>query len=188
MIDKEKLKEHVIGLLEALGEDASREGLRGTPERVCRMYEEVFEGINYTNSQIAGMFNTTFEEDLCGGCASEDLVMVKDIDFFSHCEHHLALMYNMKATVAYIPKGKIIGISKIARIVDMVGRRLQVQERIGNDIAQIMQMVLGTQDVAVIIEGEHACMTMRGIKKKGAITKTVTLRGRFKENTEMLKL
>ncbi len=149
------------------------------------MYAEVFEGMNYTNAEIATMFDKTFEEDLDIKADSKDMVMMKDIDIISHCEHHLALMYNMKVAVAYIPNQKIIGLSKIARIVDMVGRRLQLQERIGTDIAEIMQMITESEDVAVIIEGEHGCMTARGIKKTHAKTMTTTLKGRFNTDTSL---
>ena len=146
------------------------------------MYEEVFEGMNYTNHEIAEMFNKTFSDALRYEEAGQDMVMVKDIDIFSYCEHHLALMYDMKVAVAYIPNGKVIGLSKIARIADMVGKRLQLQERIGSDIAEILQEILGSEDVAVIIEGTHSCMSARGIKKSAAATRTYTLRGRFKED------
>ncbi len=181
-IDKEAIKFHIRGLLEALGDDPEREGIKDTPDRVARMYEEVFEGMNYSNDDIAEMFDKTFEEDADYVTNSRDMVIVKDIDAFSYCEHHLALMYNMKVTVAYVPAGKVIGLSKIARIVDMVCKRLQLQERIGSDIAEIMQKITGSPDVAVLIEGSHSCMTARGIKKPGATTRTTTLRGRF--NTE----
>ncbi|EFV20973.1 GTP cyclohydrolase I [Anaerostipes caccae] len=113
------------------------------------------------------------------------MVVVKDIDIFSYCEHHLALMYNMKVTVAYQPKEKILGLSKIARICDMVGKRLQLQERIGSDIAEIISKVAGTEDVAVLIEGNHSCMSARGIKKNQAKTITSTLRGRFESDSAM---
>ncbi|MCD8366004.1 MAG: GTP cyclohydrolase I FolE [Clostridiales bacterium] len=178
-IDTEAVKEHVRGLLVALGDDPEREGLIDTPERVARMYEEVFEGMNYTNEEIARMFDKTFEEDLTFSRTNSDFVIVKDISIFSFCEHHMALMYDMTATVAYVPHGKVIGISKIARIADMVSRRLQIQERIGTDIAEIVSMVTGSGDVAVLIEGCHSCMTARGIKKTDAKTYTSTLRGRF---------
>ena len=140
-IDKEAVKEHIRGLLVALGENPDREGLKDTPDRVARMYEEVFEGIGYSNHEIAQMFNKTFEDELEFEDGGQDMVIVKDIDIFSYCEHHLALMYDMKVTVAYIPNGRVIGLSKIARIADMVSKRLQLQERIGSDIADIMQMV-----------------------------------------------
>jgi GTP cyclohydrolase I len=179
-IDVKKIEEHIRGILEALGENPDREGLVDTPKRVAKMYEEVFEGQNYSNDEIAEMFGTTFEEDFYVSEDSREMVMMKDIDIFSHCEHHLALMYNMRVSVAYIPKERIIGLSKIARISDMVGRRLQLQERIGSDIAEIMQKVTKSDDVAVIIEGEHGCMTVRGIKKTNAKTVTTTLRGKFK--------
>ncbi|MBQ9699382.1 MAG: GTP cyclohydrolase I FolE [Lachnospiraceae bacterium] len=181
-IDKDAIRYHIRGILEALGDDPEREGIKDTPDRVARMYEEVFEGMNYTNDQIAEMFDKTFEEDADYVTNSKDMVVVKDIDAFSYCEHHLALMYNMKVTVAYVPAGKVIGLSKVARIVDMVCKRLQLQERIGSDIAEIMQKITGSKDVAVFIEGSHSCMTARGIKKPGATTYTSTLRGRF--NTE----
>ncbi|MCD8045374.1 MAG: GTP cyclohydrolase I FolE [Clostridiales bacterium] len=181
-IDTEAVKKHIRGLLVALGDDPDREGLADTPDRVARMYEEVFEGMNYTNEEIARMFDKTFEEDLTFSKNNSDFVIVKDIDIFSYCEHHMALMYDMRATVAYVPHGKVIGISKIARIADMVSKRLQVQERIGTDIAQIVSMVTGSEDVAVLIEGCHSCMTARGIKKTDAKTYTSTLRGRFQED------
>ena len=178
-INKEKIEEHIKGILLALGENPYREGLKDTPKRVAKMYCEVFEGINYTNDDIAEMFNKTFEEDLDTNIENKDMVLVQDIDIFSYCEHHLALMYNMKVSVAYIPNKKIIGLSKISRIADMVGRRLQLQERIGSDIAEIISKVTESHDVAVIIEGEHSCMTARGIKKPGTKTITTTLRGKF---------
>lgn len=181
-IDTDAIREHIRGILVALGDDPDREGLRETPDRVARMYEEVFEGMNYTNHEIAQMFCKTFEDRMEFQENSQDMVLVKDIDIFSYCEHHLALMYDMKVSVAYIPHGKVIGLSKIARIADMVGKRLQLQERIGSDIAEILQEILESEDVAVIIEGTHSCMSARGIKKTAATTKTYTLRGRFRED------
>ena len=188
-IDTKAIEYHIAGILKALGDNPEREGLIDTPKRVAKMYEEVFEGMNYTNEEIADMFNKTFaldrleEEFENVECKSQngnsDMVVVKDIDIFSYCEHHLALMYDMKVTVAYIPKGRVIGLSKIARIADMVSKRLQLQERIGSDIADIMQMVTGAEDIAVFIEGCHSCMTARGIKKVNAKTYTQTLKGRF---------
>ena len=181
-IDTEAIKEHIRVILIALGDNPDREGLKDTPDRVARMYEEVFEGMNYSNHEIAQMFNKTFSDELHYEVAGQDMVMVKDIDIFSYCEHHLALMYDMKVAVAYIPNGKVIGLSKIARIADMVGKRLQLQERIGSDIAEILQEILDSEDVAVIIEGTHSCMSARGIKKSAATTRTYTLRGKFKED------
>lgn len=185
-MDLIKIEEHIRGILIALGEDPDREGLKETPKRVANMYAEVFEGIHYSNQEIARMFDKTFEDDLIIESDSKDMVIVKDIDIISHCEHHLALMYNMRVTVSYIPNGKIIGLSKIARIADMVGRRLQLQERIGTDIAEIMQLVTESDDVAVIIEGEHACMSTRGIKKPNAKTVTTTLKGKFNTDVKLI--
>ena len=182
-IDTEAIAYHIREILKALGDDPEREGLKDTPKRVAKMYEEVFEGMNYTNKEIADMFNKTFVLNECdeydGIEKMQNLVVVRDIDIFSYCEHHLALMYDMKVTVAYIPKDRVIGISKIARIADMVSKRLQLQERIGTDIADIVQMVTGAEDIAVFIEGCHSCMTARGIKKVNAKTYTQTLKGRF---------
>lgn len=178
-IDRTAIEKHIRGILIALGDNPDREGVKDTPKRVAKMYEEVFEGMNYTNDEIAEMFNTTFEKDLDIKENNNDVIFMKDIEIFSYCEHHLALMYNMKVSVAYIPNKKVIGLSKIARIADMVGRRLQLQERIGSDIGEIIQKVTSSEDVAVIIEGEHGCMTSRGIQKTGTRTLTTTLKGRF---------
>lgn len=171
------IEESVRNILIALGDDPNREGLKDTPERVAKMYDEVFAGMLYTNDEIVQMFDKRFE---LGN--AKDLVLMKDIDVFSHCEHHLALMYNMKVHVAYIPDGKVIGLSKIARIVDLVAKRLQLQERIAIDVADILQQLLETHDVMVVIEGEHSCMTARGIKKPGTTTNSAVLRGLFKES------
>lgn len=179
--DSERIQNAVRELILALGDDPDREGLKGTPDRVARMYEEVFEGMAYSNEQIAEMFNTSFEEE----AISKDLVLIKDIPIFSYCEHHLALMYNMKVHVGYLPKGKVLGLSKVARIADMVGKRLQLQERIGTDIADIMEMATGSPDVIVVIEGEHSCMTARGIKSRGSVTRTSTLRGSFQSDKDL---
>ena len=186
MIDKKAIEGHIRGILIALGDDPDREGLIDTPKRVANMYEEVFEGMRYTNAQIAEMMHTTFEEDLDIQPDSKDMVVMKDIDIFSFCEHHLALMYNMKVTVAYIPTDKVIGLSKIARITDMVSKRLQLQERIGSDVAEIMALITGSKDIAVIIKGEHSCMTTRGIKKTQAKTITTTFKGRFSSDDSLV--
>lgn len=183
MIDTKKIEKHIYGIIEALGDNPQREGLKDTPKRVAKMYEEVFLGMNYTNEQIAQMFNKTFLDDL--DFSNQEVVVVKDIDIFSYCEHHLALMYDMKVTVAYIPNGKVIGLSKIARIADMAARRLQLQERIGSDIAEIIELVTSSKDIAVIIEGKHSCMSARGIKKANSKTITSTLTGRFKTDNKL---
>lgn len=176
MIDTKAIEEHIRGILVALGDDPDREGLRETPQRVAKMYEEVFAGMNYTNAEIAEMYSKTFQE---ADPDHHDLVLVRDIDVFSYCEHHMALMYDMKVSVGYLPRGKVIGLSKIARIADMAARRLQLQERLGRDIAEIISMVTGSEDVAVVISGCHSCMTARGIQKPGTRTITETYRGKF---------
>lgn len=174
------IESSVRDIIRALGANPDSEGLRETPKRVAGMYDEVFEGMRYTNDEIAEMFDKCFEEP-----HAKDLVLMKNIDAFSYCEHHLALMYNMKISVAYIPDGKVIGLSKIARIVDMVTRRLQLQERIATDIAEIMEKILDTHDIMVVIEGEHSCMTARGIKKPGTVTDSAVVRGLFKESPSL---
>ncbi len=182
-IDYAAIEEHVRGILKALGDDPDREGLRETPARVAKMYGEVFEGMNYTNREIAEMFNKSFEDGFSE--CHDDIVVVRDIETFSYCEHHMALMYDMKISVAYIPKGKVLGLSKIARIADMAAKRLQLQERIGSDIAEIMQLASGSEDVAVFIGASHSCMTARGIKKPSAKTVSSTLRGRFRTDPDL---
>lgn len=181
-IDKDAIREHIKGILVALGDDPEREGLKDTPDRVARMYEEVFEGMNYSNDEIADMFNKTFERP---SGEEGDMVLVKDIEIFSYCEHHIALMYDMKVSVAYIPTDRVVGLSKIARIADMVGKRLQLQERIGSDIAYIMSKVTNSPDVAVVIEASHSCMTARGIKNNSSRTVTTTLKGRFRDDDKL---
>ena len=181
-IDQEAIKEHIRGILIALGDDPDREGLWETPDRVARMYAEVFEGMNYSNDEIAQMFSKSFDVPDEG---NNDMVVVKDIEVFSYCEHHMALMYDMKVTVAYIPNKRVIGLSKIARIADMVAKRLQLQERIGTDIADVISKATGSEDVAVYIEGNHSCMTARGIKKPSAKTVTTTFRGRFETDVTL---
>ena len=185
-IDTDRIRAAIREIIIALNDNPDRPGLVETPDRVARMFEEVYEGMCYTNEEIAEMFNKTFEEVI-----TDDMVIIGDIPVFSHCEHHLALMYDMKVHVAYIPNGRVIGLSKVGRIADMVAKRLQLQERIGQDIADILEIVLQTDDVAVVIEGKHACMTSRGVKKD-SITRTSTLRGKFRENAmlraEMLNL
>ena len=177
---KQMIEDAVRNILIAIGDDPERSGIKETPHRVAKMYDEVFEGMRYTNEEIATMFDKCFDEP-----EAKDLVLVKDIDAFSYCEHHLALMYNMKISVAYIPDGKVIGLSKIARIVDMVSKRLQLQERIATDIADIMEMILNTHNVMVVVEGEHSCMTARGIKKPNTVTNSAVVRGLFKESSTL---
>ncbi|WP_206151643.1 GTP cyclohydrolase I FolE [Clostridium sp. SM-530-WT-3G] len=184
-IDTETIQRCIREILVALGDDPEREGLKDTPKRVAKMYEEVFEGMNYTNREIADMFNTTFEDEDSFTKDNKNLVVVRDIEIHSYCEHHMALMYNMKVNVVYRPNKKIIGLSKIARIADMVGKRLQLQERIGSDIAEILSIVTESEDIGVVISGEHSCMTARGIKKTGTKTYTTTFTGIFKEDNAL---
>ncbi len=179
-IDTEKIEELTKDFLIALGDNPYREGLQKTPERVARMCNELFEGMLYTNAEIADMFDTCFEDVETG-----DLVVESNIPIHSFCEHHLMLMYDMSVAIGYIPNGKVIGLSKLARIADMVGKRLQLQERIGSDIADILSMILGTSDIIVVIQGKHGCMTARGIKSREAITRTATLRGRFQTDSDL---
>jgi GTP cyclohydrolase IA len=183
-IDKEAIEHNIREILIALGDNPDREGLMDTPKRVANMYEEVFEGMNYSNKEIAEMFDKTFEDD-CIYKSYNNMILVEDIPINSYCEHHMALMYNMKVSVVYIPQNKIIGLSKIARVADMVSKRLQLQERIGSDIVNIISMIIGSEDIGVIISGEHSCMTARGIKKYGTLTKTVTFFGKFNEDYEL---
>lgn len=174
MLDYELLKETAKLFLKAIGENPEREGLKETPERFARKIMEQYRYNGVPNEAIAREFGKCFESP------STDMVVVKDIDIYSHCEHHLALMYDMKVSVGYIPSGKVIGLSKIARIADAVGKRLQIQERIGSDIVDIIKMVTGTENVIVYIEGKHSCMTYRGINKPGTVTRTISTSGAFK--------
>lgn len=177
--NKQNIEKLVTALLKELGDNPKRAGLKETPKRVAKAACELFEGMRYTNDEIAAKYDKCFEE-VSGG----NMVVVKDIPFFSFCEHHLMLMYNMKAHIAYLPKKKVIGLSKISRIVNMVGKRLQLQERIGQDICEILSKILGTKDVAVVIEGEHSCMTARGIRSVGSKTRTANLGGVFSKKAE----
>ena len=185
-MDKEAIKFHIEGLLKAIGEDPQREGLLETPERVANMLEEVLEGTAYTNHEIAEMFGKTFTD--CNREDMESAVVMKDITVFSYCEHHLALMYDMTVNVAYIPRGRVLGLSKIARICDMAAKRLQLQERLGSDIAEILMEAADTPDVGVVIAGTHSCMTARGIRNASARTVTQTFCGRFLEDWNLQRM
>lgn len=172
-------------------DDPERPGLLETPKRAVKYWTELLEGQLYTNREIAEMFDKCFdlnnsdEEDVPVSTDTglgQDLVIETNIPIFSHCEHHLALMYDMYVTIAYIPDKTVIGLSKMGRIAEMVGKRLQLQEKIGEDINEVMRMILKTEDVAVIIEGKHGCMTARGVKAREAVTRTACLKGRFCTN------
>ena len=200
LLDREALEKVAREILEIVDPNTHRPGLIETPKRVAKYWIELLEGQKYTNEEIAKMYDKCFDLDEDGdeGEVSEetnlkqDLVVESGITIFSHCEHHLALMYDLDVTIAYIPNKKVIGLSKMARIAEMVGKRLQLQEKIGSDIAEIMKMILGTEDVAVLIKGKHGCMTARGAKAREAITRTSSLSGRFMDNPslrmEMLSL
>ncbi len=167
-VDLEKIEEAVSMILEAVGEDVTREGLHDTPKRVAKMYAEVFSGLKEDPKEY---FKTVFHE------GHEELVLVKDIPFYSMCEHHLVPFFG-KAHIAYIPRdGVVTGLSKLARAVETVAKRPQLQERITSTIADSMMETLNPHGVFVMVEAEHMCMTMRGIKKPGATTVTAVARG-----------
>lgn len=174
-MNEKKIEEAIRQLLIAMGENPDREGLIETPKRVAKMYQEVFEGIQYSNEEIAKKFGKTFD------VSTNQIVKVDGIKAFSYCEHHLALMYNMSVDVAYIPNGKVIGLSKIPRIVEMCCKRLQLQERIGEDIAEVISIATGSKDIYVRITANHSCMTARGIKARESLTETITTKGKFKD-------
>ena len=173
-IDKERLEQITKELLEIVGEDTNREGLLKTPTRVAKSWEFLSQGYNQDLDEIVN--GALFEE------AAKDMVIVKDIEFYSLCEHHLIPFYG-KAHVGYIPNGKIIGLSKIPRIIDFYARRLQVQERLTNQIATCIQDLLNPKGVAVIMEGRHFCMLMRGVQKQNSIASTRSMLGTFKEKS-----
>ena len=177
-----KIEKLVKKLLIELKDDPERDGLIETPKRVAKMYAEIFEGQLYTNKEIAEMFNKCFDNNKV---KSDALVVEKDISAFSMCEHHVLPVFNMKIGIGYIPKGKVIGLSKLNRIAQMVCKRLQLQEKIGEDIAEILELILGTEDVAVFITANHMCVAMRGIKDIQSVTRSSCLRGAFKTNASL---
>jgi len=172
-MDKNKIKRAVRMILEAVGENADREDLKKTPERVAEMYAEIFSGISEDPAK---------ELEILLAEKHNEIVLLKDIPLYSVCEHHL-LPFTGKAHVAYIPKNnKVTGLSKIARVVEILSKRLQVQERLTTEIADIIMKKLKPMGVMVIIEAEHLCMSMRGVKKSGVLTVTSAVRGVFREN------
>ena len=162
----------IYNILLALGENPDRPGLIETPKRVRKAYQEIFSSIDKSNERIAEENSKSFDIE------SNDLVTELHIPCYSMCEHHLLPM-KLDISIGYLPKGKVLGLSKMARIADAVCRRPQLQERIGNDIADIMMKATGSEDVIVVISGEHYCMTMRGVKKPGTYTRTAAMRGKF---------
>ncbi len=172
-IDLEVAKKTIFELIRAVGEDPEREGLRNTPDRVSRMYAELLSGYSTNPQRIinGALFNINYDE----------MVLVRDIEFYSLCEHHL-LPFLGRAHVAYLPAGRVIGLSKIPRIVDMYARRLQVQERMTRQIADLLQETLEPQGVAVVVEAMHLCSMMRGVKKHDARMTTSAMHGAFRAN------
>ncbi|WP_419913318.1 GTP cyclohydrolase I FolE [Hoeflea sp.] len=169
---EEEAQAAVEVLLRWIGEDPQREGLRDTPKRVAKAYQELFSGYGHSSQEILGR---TFEEV----SGYDELVLVKDIPFFSHCEHHLVPIIG-KAHVGYLPDGRVLGLSKIARVVDTFARRLQTQEAMTAQVADAIDTTLKPRGVAVMIEAEHMCMVMRGVQKLGSSTLTSTFTGVFK--------
>ena len=170
--DHDKIEQGVRLILEGVGEDVARGGLKDTPSRVARMYEEILAGIGRDVTQIVTVVD---------GADFDEMIMVRDISLTSLCEHHM-VPFNGRAHVAYVPNksGQITGLSKIARVVDVLAKRLQVQERLTTQIAETIEQALDPRGVFVVIEAEHLCMTMRGIKKPGAVTVTSAVRGLFR--------
>ena len=180
---RKKLEMNTKNLLELLGEDPLREGLLNTPKRVAKAWEFLTKGYNENLDELIN--NAIFEGE------SKDMVIVKNIEFYSLCEHHMIPFYG-KAHIGYIPDGKIIGLSKLARITDLFSQRLQVQERLTNQIAQCLQEVLNPRGVAVVLEGKHFCMLSRGVQKQNSIATSSSMLGIFREKestrNEFLKL
>ncbi len=177
-MDKKKIKKAVRMLLEAIGDDPEREGLKGTPQRVADMYGEIFEGIKMKPSQVMKIFKT--EEH-------DEMVILRDIPFYSVCEHHM-LPFLGKAHIAYIPKkDKLLGLSKLARVVEIFAKRLQLQERLTSQVADTIDKAVNPLGVLVVIEAEHLCTTMRGIKKPGSKMVTSAIRGVFRNDDSARK-
>ncbi len=175
MIDKNKIEEGVRLLLEGIGEDINREGLVETPARIARMYEEIFAGMEETpKTHLSKTFHAK----------NNEMVLEKDIVFYSMCEHHFMPFYG-KAHVAYIPDGKVVGLSKLARTVEVFAKRPQLQEQMTEQIAEALMADLGARGAMVVIEAEHMCMTMRGVKKPGSKTVTVVAKGEFRDNEKL---
>ncbi len=173
MVDQKKIEQAVRLLLEGIGEDVTREGLIDTPARIARMYEEIYKGMD---EDAAVHLSKTFSVD------NNEIVIVKDITFYSICEHHLMPFYG-KAHIAYLPNGRVVGISKLARTVEVYARRPQIQEKLTAQIADAIMEHLAPQGVMVMLEAEHLCMTMRGVEKPGSRTVTMATRGRFADDT-----
>lgn len=175
MVDQEKIKEAVKLLLEGIGEDPAREGLVGTPDRIARMYSEIFSGMEEdAGEHLSKVFTVE----------NNEMVLEKDIVFYSMCEHHMMPFYG-KAHVAYVPDGRVVGLSKLARTVEVYARRLQIQERMTGQIADDIMKELMPKGVMVVLEAEHMCMTMRGVKKPGSRTVSIATRGVFEQDSNL---
>ncbi len=181
-VDLAAIEAAVLQIIEAIGEDPHRDGLRRTPERVARMYAELFSGLD---KDPAFHLSTAFEERY------DEMVVLRDIPFYSMCEHHL-MPFMGKAHIAYLPRGKVVGVSKLARVVEDIAHRPQVQERLTRDIADLLMEKLDAKGCGVIIEATHTCMTVRGVKKPGSVMTTSAMRGTFREDlatrSEAMKL
>lgn len=175
MVDQDKVREAVKLLLEGIGEDVNREGLLDTPDRIARMYAEIMGGMD---EDAAVPLSKVFTVD------NSEMVLEKDITFYSMCEHHMMPFYG-KAHIAYVPDGKVVGLSKLARTVEVYAKRLQIQERMTTQIADAIMENLAPKGAMVVLEAEHMCMTMRGVKKPGSKTVSIATRGCFEENTEL---
>ncbi|WP_047980869.1 GTP cyclohydrolase I FolE [Ornithinibacillus contaminans] len=172
------LEENIRGILELIGEDPNREGLLDTPNRVAKMYKEVFAGVGIPPEQA---LTTTFDSEGYDG-----MIVVKDIDYYTFCEHHLIPFFG-KASIGYIPDDRIVGLSKFARLVELASKRPQVQERMTDQIANAIETVLQPKGVMVTLEGQHLCMCARGVKKPGSATVTTVKKGLFKENDSLVR-
>lgn len=175
MVDHSKVEQAIRLLLEGIGEDPEREGLKDTPSRIARMYDEILGGME---ENAADHLARTFSSENTG------ILLEKDITFYSMCEHHMLPFYG-KAHVAYIPDGRVVGLSKLARCVEVYAKRLQMQERMTDQIADALMRELGCKGVMVLTQAEHTCMTMRGVKKPGTQTVSVAARGAFRENESL---
>jgi GTP cyclohydrolase I len=171
-VDHPRIRAAVREILLAVGEDPDREGLRDTPDRVARMYAELFSGLHQDPRQL---LVKTFTQKY------DEVVLVKDIEFASMCEHHL-LPFTGKAHIAYLPQGKIVGLSKLARVVEVLSRRPQVQERMTEELADLLMHEVDARGVAVIVEASHSCMTVRGVRKENSVCTTSAMRGAFRDN------
>lgn len=192
-IDKEAIEKAIYDILVALGQDVDNDAnLRETPKRVAKMYTEIYEGVLYTNEEIAHMYDKGFPNEVDEDGDAEfsnhfdEFVCIKNIRVYSNCSHHLVPMI-LDVSIAYVPGDKIVGLSKMPRIAKMVGKRPQLQENIGKDIADVMRRITGTNNVAVLISGRHMCVEMRGVNETHSVTETAYFGGKFKTDRDLRK-